>query len=221
MQYIESDDSIPLIDGLACSVDDGVCRLVWRWPNELQAVYIRRGSENAGNTGSSGYAENAGQSADTAGLRLYTREEYKANNGYRDRLDGIGVIEYTVYACVAVDGAPALVRQQDGRNRIAVSAGKAKIHYSIRYKSGWLHKYKTVVIRVTTEVPLESDVLCYVKKEGAYPANKDDGTVYPFVRPFEPGRTTLPEIEVGKRDYVRLFFTDGRRYGQIYELIPE
>jgi len=31
----------------------------------------------------------------------------------------------------------------------------------------------------------------------------------------------LPEIEINKNDQIKLFFTDGKKYGEIYELIPE
>ncbi|MNN38378.1 hypothetical protein D3C81_1523740 [compost metagenome] len=101
------------------------------------------------------------------------------------------------------------------------STGRAKIRYSITHKSGLLRKYKTVQISVLSEVEIPKEALCYVKKQGNYPVSIEDGTVYPFLRDFPSGRSTLPVIEVGKNDYVRLFFTDGPKYGRLYELIPE
>ncbi|VTR22976.1 Uncharacterised protein [Actinobacillus pleuropneumoniae] len=112
-------------------------------------------------------------------MRLYTRDEYKANNGYRDRLDGIGQVTYTVYALSSEDGEMALIRQEDEANRIRFSTGKAKLVYSIREKSRWLQPYKTIEIQVTAEVPVPKEALCYVKKQGAYPVNKEDGILYP------------------------------------------
>ncbi|MNP17606.1 hypothetical protein D3C76_1100430 [compost metagenome] len=154
-------------------------------------------------------------------MKLYTRDEYKANNGYHERTQGIGGWIYTVYACWLNDGEPVLIHQEDGQNRKQISTGKARILYSIKQKQRLFQKYKTIEMRVTTEVPISKDVLCYVKKQGSYPSNKTDGTVYPFVQHFNPGRNSLPAIEVGKNDYVRIFFTDGPKYGQIYELMPE
>lgn len=66
-----------------------------------------------------------------------------------------------------------------------------------------------------------TDVLCYVKKRGGHPAGKEDGILFPFVQDFAPGRNVLPPIEIGKDDFVRIFFTDGKKYGLYYELVPE
>lgn len=74
---------------------------------------------------------------------------------------------------------------------------------------------------MTAEVPVPQEALCYVKKRGGYPADRDDGTLYPFTAPFAAGRNVLPSVEVGGDEYVRLFFTDGQKYGTVYELVPE
>ncbi|MGZ9585584.1 beta-mannanase [Paenibacillus marinisediminis] len=211
MKFIDADNDSPIIAGLNGSIDEDRCTLRWHWPAGVQSVYIRKMDADAG----------VEEPESPTGLRLYTKDEYKANNGYHDRVTGIGRILYTVYACVMEDGEQLLIRQQDGSNRTAVSTGKAKIRYAVRMKGGLFKKYKTVHIQVTTEVPLSKEVLCYVKKQGGYPINRDDGTVYPFVVDFAPGQNVLPAIEIGKEEYVRLFFTDGPRYGHLYELIPE
>ncbi|MCE5170584.1 beta-mannanase [Paenibacillus profundus] len=211
MQYIDADSTTPVIRGLSHSVDEDRCTLRWLWPDGVQAVYIHKTNAD----------ERMNEQPPTAGLKLYTKDEYKANNGYYDRIEGIGRLVYTVYACVMTSGETRLILQPDGENRIVMSTGKANIYFTIRQKSGLFKKYKTVQIQVTAEVPVAQDVLCYVKKQGGYPANKEDGTVYPFVESFAPGRNVLPVIEIGKDDYIRLFFTDGRLYGQLYELIPE
>ena len=80
-----------------------------------------------------------------------------------------------------------LIRQRDGDNQGIASAGKADIRFAIRYKSGF-QKRKTVLITVTAEVPVPKEALCYVRKQGGVPLNKDDGTVYPFVSDFVPGK---------------------------------
>ena len=210
MHYMEAGSDTPIIRELTHHMDEGQCTLRWLWPAGIQAVYVHKAAE--------------GSSADrpsVAELKLYTRDEYKANNGYRDRIEDFGRLVYTVYACLLQEDGQTLIIQPNGENRITLSTGRARIRYSIRYKGGWFKKFKAAQIQVTAEVPLPADVLCYVKKQGGYPVSQDDGTVYPFVEPFAPGRNVLPEIEIGKDDYIRLFFTDRRQYGKIYELIPE
>lgn len=211
MRFIEPEDVTDAITELSYKVGEDICSLWWRWPEGIQAVYIRKVA--------AGDSSDIPFSAD--GLKLYTREEYKANNGYHERIEIIGQFLYVVYGAKRQDGEMHLIQQQDGENSIAVSTGRTRIRYTIRHKSGLLRKYKTVYISVTTECEVPSGVLCYVKKQGGYPSNREDGTQYPFLRDFAPGRNDLPAIEVGKDDFVRLFFTDGRKFGQFYELLPE
>ncbi|MFC0329218.1 beta-mannanase [Paenibacillus sepulcri] len=209
MQFTDAKEGSPVISGLTRTVEEDRFTLRWIWPRDIDAVYIRKTP-----------AEQAESAAgDTGNVKLYTRAEYKANNGYHSRLEGIGRYVLTVFACREGSGGPQLIRQADGGNSIEISAGKAKIYYSLLDKGGFLRKFKTIQIQVTTEVPIAKDVLCYVKKQGGYPANKEDGMLYPFVAPFPAGKTILPPVEVGKQDFIRLFFTDGRTYGQMYELI--
>lgn len=211
MRFIHAEPDSPVINGLSRTVEEDRCTLRWQWPASIQAVYIGVST-----------AERVEENSDEhAGLKLYTRAEYKANNGYHTRMEGIGRNIYTVYACMEDGSEKLLVVQSGGENRIEVSAGKASIRYSIRQKTGLFQKFKTIHIQVTSEVPVDRDVLCYVKKQGGYPANKEDGIQYPFVSSFAAGRNALPPIEVGKQDFVRLFFTDGPKYGQMYELLPE
>lgn len=217
MRFIEAEEGLPLITQLSYKIDEDRCKLLWQWPDGIQAVYIYKGSSDREQQGEADY----GYPPSVAGLKLYTREEYKAAGGYIDRIDTIGLAAYTVYACLMDDGDKRLVYQPDGQNTVQFSTGRAKIRYSITHKSILLRKYKTVQISVLAEVDIPKEALCYVKKQGNYPVSIDDGTVYPFLRDFPSGRSTLPAIEVGKNDYVRLFFTDGPKYGRLYELIPE
>lgn len=209
MRFIDAEADSPMISGLTRTMEEDRCTLRWIWPRDLDAVYIGKVSAEQ--------AETSGENA--ANVKLYTKAEYKANNGYHIRIEGFGRYIFTVYACLEGGGGPQLLLQQNRENRIEISAGKAKIYYSISDKSGFFRKLKTIQIQVTPEVPISKDVLCYVKKQGGYPANKEDGMQYPFVAPFAAGKNVLPAIEVGKQDYVRIFFTDGRAYGQMYELI--
>lgn len=218
MRFIDAQPGDPVIRGLSHQLDEDRCTLRWQWPEGIQAVYIGRAFDILAGDAGEGVAS-APSDSPSDKLRLYTRNEYKANNGYHDRIEGVGRVIYTVYASVTEQGDAVLFRQPDGANRAVFSTGKARVTVSIREKGGWLQKFKTVEIRVTTEVPIPKEALCYVKKQGSYPAHKEDGTVYPFVMDFAAGKNVLPAIEVGKNDYVRLFFTDGKKYGQLYELV--
>ncbi|OKP92881.1 beta-mannanase [Paenibacillus sp. P3E] len=211
MRYAEVDSSTPVIMEVSSRMEDRFCTLRWHWPDGVQAVYIHKSPAEAPDN----------LELPPPGMKLYTREEYKANNGYRDRLDDIGLVVYTVYVRLADGGDILLVRQRDGANRTLVSAGKARIYYSIQQKKGLFGKQKTVHMTLTAEVPVSKEVLCYVKKRGGFPASKEDGVLFPFVQDFAAGRNVLPPIEIGKEDAVRIFFTDGRKYGLYYELIPE
>lgn len=210
MRYIEQSPGLPAIGGLTSRVEDRICMLRWHWPEGLQAVYIHKSPEGG----------EPAESIALSGLKLYTREEYKAGSGFQDRLEEIGPVVYTVLARHTEDGETMLVRQDDGANRITVSAGKARIYVDIDRKRGLFRKEQSIRMTITAEVPVGKDVLCYVKKRGGYPAAKEDGTLFPFVKDFAPGRNELPPIEVGREDYVRIFFTDGPRYGRYYELVP-
>ncbi|WNS41334.1 beta-mannanase [Paenibacillus sp. MMS20-IR301] len=211
MRYAEVHSAAPAIAEVVSRVEDRFCTLRWRWPDGVQAVCIHKAAADAPEDGET----------PPSGMKLYTREEYKANNGFRDRLDEIGLVAYTIYARLSENGETLLVRQQDGSNRVVVSAGKARIYYSVQHKKGLFSKLKTVHMTITAEVPVPMEVLCYVKKRDGQPSSKEDGTRFPFVQDFSPGRNQLPPIEVGKDDFIRIFFTDGRKYGLYYELVPE
>ncbi|MBY0012267.1 beta-mannanase [Paenibacillus typhae] len=211
MRYAEETPPALAITEVTARVEERFCTLRWRWPDGVQAVCVHKGT-----------AEGPGRGElPPSGMKLYTREEYKANNGYRDRMDDIGLVVYTIYARINDNGETLLIRQPDRSNEITVSAGKARIYYSVSQKKTIFGKQKTVHMTITAEVPVPKDVLCYVKKRGGYPASREDGVLFPFVQDFAAGRNALPPIEIGKEDFVRIFFTDGRRYGQYYELVPE
>lgn len=210
MKFADEDGTLPVIDGLTSRVEDRTCTLRWRWPEGAEAVMIHKGEPGAD-----------APDHPPAGLRLYTKEEYKANNGYHDRMDEIGLVEYTVYVRISEGGEALLVRQSGEANRLTVSAAKARIRYGVSYRKGLFRKGKTVHITVTAEAPVAKEALCYVKKKGGYPAGKDDGIRFPFVQDFQAGRNALPPVEVGGDEYVRVFFTDGPKYARFFELVPE
>lgn len=212
MRWLKTSSVEQDITNVMFRVHENECLLTWSWPEDVHFVYICK--SRAGQ-------EPSFEQMSEQDLKLYTREEYKANAGYREIIDTIGRYMYRIYPCIREDGKLVVLYQNNDKNMVHVSTGKARIYYSIKQKKGFFSKYKSIQMQVRPEVPVPKEVLCYVKKEGAVPAHKDDGTVFPFIRDFEPGKNLLPEIEVSKNDYLRVFFTNGKKYGEIYELIPE
>lgn len=145
MRYAEVNASAPGITDVTSQVDDRFCTLRWRWPDGVQAVYIHKTSAEAADIGTG--------DDPPVGMKLYTREEYKSNNGYRDRLDEIGLISYTIFARLAENGETALVRQNDGVNRVMVSAGKARIYYSIQQKKPYSENKRPYIWRLRQKCP--------------------------------------------------------------------
>jgi hypothetical protein len=217
MQYRDAQPGDPVISELSYKIDDNRVVLRWQWPEGAAVVYIAKESSDPS---AGGWDEGRGLPPFSS-LKLFTREEYKAAGSYRDRIEGFGRVRYTVYPAVREDGDTFVICQQDEANQLELSTGRAKIRYAVQHKKGWFRSRKTVQIQVTAEVPVPQEALCYVKKRGGYPADREDGTLYPFTASFAAGRNVLPTIEVGGDEYVRLFFTDGQKYGTIYELVPE
>ncbi len=212
MKWVEESNPAHFIRDVGFHIQEEQCVITWHWPAEIPFVYVHKSLPEQ--------AFDLAQLSDTH-LRLYTREEYKALGGYRETIEGIGRYAYRIFPGTLDNGAPVMLIQGNQDNVIVVNTGKTKIYYSIKQKKQLFGKYKSVQIHIFTELALPKDVLCYVKKEGAAPMRKEDGTQYAFINDFAPGRNILPEIEVKKNDYIRIFFTDGRKYGEIYELIPE
>jgi len=186
--------------------------LTWKWPAGIDFVYVYLFPAEA---------EQPPEQRPPAAMKLYTREEYKAKAGYRGRLDGIGRYAYRVYPCVRKPEGIVVLRQEDGDNLIRFAAAKARIRYSIKTGMALFRKYQPVRIELTSEVAVPKEALCYVLKEGEMPLHPEDGTVYPFIDDIQPGRNVLPDIEIPKNSRIKLFFTDGKKYGELFELIPE
>ncbi|USG65569.1 beta-mannanase [Brevibacillus ruminantium] len=201
-----------LIKDVTCQLQGSDCVINWHWPDSVPCVYVHKSPFDA---------PFDPLLLTPRDVKLYTREEYKVNRGYREPAEGIGRYTYRIFPCELRGGKPIMLLPQGDSHIGHISTGKAKIYYSVKSKKSWFRPYQSIQIRIFSELPLSKDVLCYVKKEGSYPANKEDGTQYAFIRDLEPGTNLMPEIEIGKNDFIRLFFTDGKKYGELYELIPE
>ncbi|MFP5116363.1 beta-mannanase [Bacillaceae bacterium C204] len=193
-------------------IRDSEVHLTWFWSKEIDFVYIYKAS-----------SENMKMlnEINEKDLKLYTREEYKANQGYQSRIDAIGRMAYRILPCQKRDGKLVVFNQENDDNLIFISGSKARIYFSISYKNRLFQARKKVRMSIMTELPLEKELLVYVKKSGGVPVSVDDGTVYPFVREFPSGKTVPPEIEIDKNEFIRIFFSNGKKSAQSYELIPQ
>jgi hypothetical protein len=200
------------IKDLKMTVRDSEVHLTWFWSKEIDFVYIYKA--NADNVRSFNEIEERD-------LLLYTREEYKANKGYVGRIDAIGRYAYLIFPCQKREGKLIVFRQENENNLIYITGSKAKIYFSIAYKNKLFQSSKRVKMSIMTELPLDKELLVYVKKSGSVPISIDDGTLFPFIRDFPSGRTVPPEIEINKNEYIRIFFSNGRKSAQNFELIPE
>ncbi len=202
------------INGVKCKLeDDGLCVLTWNWPVGVQYVYIY---------GFDLESEIAPEQLSESDLKLFTREEYKAKSGYSTRLERTGGYGFRIFPCLKSAGNQiSVLLQQDDGNFVKINTKKARIHYSIKYKKHWFGGKKSVIIKIRSEVYIPNQTLCYVKKEGARPLNREDGLLYRFPRDIQSGAHTYPKIEIHKSDSIGIFLTDTSVSGKLYDLIPE
>jgi len=194
------------------TLQDSEVHLSWFWPKEIDFVYIYKTSADSVKPISE---------IDERELKLYTREEYKVSQGYVGRLDTIGRTAYRILPCQKREGKLIVFKQENEKNLIYITGSRAKIYFSIAYKNKLFQSRKKVKMAIMTELPLEKELLVYVKKSGSVPISLEDGTVYPFVRDFPTGKTVPPEIEIDKNEFIRIFFNNGKKSAQHYELIPD
>ncbi|WP_127581417.1 hypothetical protein [Paenibacillus koleovorans] len=190
----------------------GECLLTWEWPRDIQHVYV--------------YPYKPGEELAVEELlrehmKLVTREEYRASAGFREKSEFIGTRLYRLFPCVKEEGGLKLIAQLDQDNLVQIKGDRAQIRYSIQYGFHWFGKLKPAHIELFCEVNVPKGVLCYAKKPGSEPLSKDDGVMYMFGREFQQGRQKLPQFEVGRDEYVRVFLSDGKQYGDAFELIRE
>ncbi|MEH7250778.1 beta-mannanase [Neobacillus niacini] len=200
------------IKNLKSTIRDSVIHLTWFWPNEIDFVYIYKAP--ADRLGSM-------EDLDETHLKLYTREEYKANQGYLSKLDSIGKIGFQIFPCQKREGKLQPFIQENDENLIFITGEKAKIYYSISYKKKLFQNKKKVKMSIMTELPLDKELLCYVRKRGSVPISKEDGTYFPFIQDFPAGKTQLVEMEIAQNEFIRVFFSQGKKSAEIYELIPD
>ncbi|PLS04312.1 beta-mannanase [Neobacillus cucumis] len=183
----------------------------WFWPSKIDFVYIHKTSTDK---------IKSNKEFNPHDLKLYTREEYKANQGYFLKLDTIGQMALRIFPGKKEGGQLTVFRQENEHNCAYISGSTAKVYFSITYKHKLFQTQKRVKMAITTELPLRKDELVYVKKSGGVPLSVEDGTIYPFIRDFVPGKTVLSEIEIDQHEFIQIFLRNGKDAAQHFELIP-
>ncbi|MBC2580428.1 hypothetical protein [Clostridium sp. DJ247] len=215
MKIVELSDSHNEIYDLNYELDSDRFTIRWRWPKNIDIVYILKIS-SLDDFSLDNINENS--------VKLYTREEYKEFNGYCEAIKEVNQYRYYIFSAVEDKGNILLLKQNNGKNQLTINTGKPEIFYEIKemrsFKS-FFSKEKTIQIIINSETALNKDVLCYVKKHGSYPVNKDDGICFDFISNIQAGRSVMPEITVDKNEYIKIFIKDVNKYGNVYDLKQE
>lgn len=184
----------------------------WRWPKDIDIVYVLK---------TNNLDDFSLDNINDGNVKLYTREEYKEFNGYCEVVKEINQYRYWIFSAIQSEGDILLLKQKDGKNEIIISTGKPEIFYEIKEIksfSSFFSKEKSLEIIMYSEVALAKDVLCYVKKYGSYPVNKDDGICFDFINNIHAGRSVMPKIILDKNEYVKIFIKNTNKYGNVYSL---
>lgn len=200
------------IRDIKITIIDTNAHIQWFWPNGIDFVYIQQTPIDQG------LSQTEFEPLD---LKLYTREEYKANQGLLFNLETMGQIALRIFPGKKIDGRLIVFRQDNKQNRIFLNGSRAKVYFSITYKQKLFQPLRKVRMSITTEIPIRKEQLVYVKKRGGVPLSLEDGTLYPFIRDMVPGTTILPEIEINKHEFVGIFLSKSKDAAQQLELIPE
>jgi hypothetical protein len=92
-----------------------------------------------------------------------------------------------------------------GGNRIDCHSAKASIYFSLKEKKALLGGTKINILEYRSEIPLAAGLLCYVKKENGYPADINDGILYPLDGDLSANESVTRTITTRKNEYLRLF----------------
>ncbi len=210
MEVKISGDKPLRITGLKAEVREEVVHLNFQWPTEIEQVYIYR----------SNLLENEKIERDKP-YRRYTQSEYVRFGGFTDHQPGMGLVEYEVCPYIQTREGAYLISCEDESNKIQVMTRQIAIRYSLKERKKIFTSTKGVQMQVFCEVDLPRQALCYVKKKGSIPVNNQDGMQFKFISDFKAGDNVLPEIEVAKDEYVRIYLSDEMPHKEIYKVYKE
>lgn len=198
----------PKITDIKAKVKEGQVTLTFKWPNELEYIYI--------------YKQNKlkEESVDwEKPYRKYTKAEYACFGGFKDLDLGSAMSQYILCPYIQSNTESYIVRYQDGCNRIEVIGHQIEIRYEIKERKKLLSSRKLVQMQVFCDMPLPKEYLCYVKKRGSIPIGREDGMCFQFISDFVAGDNRLPEIEVDKEEYIRIYLTEEVPHKEAYRIM--
>lgn len=198
------------ISKLKCHFEEGQIRLTFLWPEDIEQVYIFKTKPDE---------QFDIKAADPSGGRLFTLQEYKKNRGYTEPRPS-GAFVYHIFPFIrketedfAVVGESSDVSDNFVSDNFIEVIGQISIRLSITEKAKRFSQYKNYKITLLSQQTVAGDVLCYVKKTGAYPQSVKDGTVYFFGDTLIAGSPGHFEIKVKKDEYIRVFVQDEDKAG--------
>lgn len=207
MRVMETDTPENSIGDLKYFEEGNRIRLTFKWPTAIQQVYIFK-------TAGDFDIETALESE----ARLFTLQEYKKQAGFFDAKTP-GVYTYRIYPFLRDEDEDIAIAQTNGKNDITCLTGQVAVGFRFNEKVSWMGGGKTIDIQLLSDQYIDADLLCYVKKAGGYPADLQDGLVYFFGEPLQPGIKLLRRIKTQKNEFIRLFVHDPDK-AHLYRLQP-
>ena len=198
----------PKITDIKAKVSGGQITLTFKWPNTLENLYI--------------YKQSMLQDEDVdweKPYRKYTKEEYARFGGFMDQDLKSAMSKYILCPYIHNEDESYIVRYEDDANQIEVISHQIEIRYALYEKKKLFSPHKLVQMQVFCELPIPKNYLCYVKKRGNIPVSLEDGMKFQFISDFEAGDNQLPEIEVDKDEYVRIYLTEEVAHKEAYRII--
>lgn len=149
MKIEEVKEEFNKISGLNYILDKDKFTIRWKWPKDIDIVYILKTDDIEGF--SIEYLEDKY-------LKLYTKEEYNEFNGYVETIKEIKQYKFFIFSAKEIEDDISLFKQQNGENEIIVSTGVPNIYYyvnEVKSIKSFFSKEKTVQIIINSDVDLK------------------------------------------------------------------
>lgn len=201
-QYNEGD---VLVSQLKARREEDKIILNFKWPNSLEHICVYKKS-----------ILKSDEIDETKPYRKYTKEEYVKFGGFIDYVTEVGLIHYIICPHILEGDKAYVIWSHNEENSIDISTGKIEIRYTIKEKKKLFSSRKTIQMTLFCDTEIPRELICYTKKRGEIPLNNQDGSRFQFVQDFNAGQNILPEIEVDKEEYIRIYLADNIAHQELY-----
>lgn len=201
-------DLEPKIDHIKVHIEGDKVLLKFQWPNTLEMLYVYKAHLVSGE-----------QIDFDKPYRKYTKNEYSNFGGFIDSVTEGGIVKYVLCPYMHDGSSAYLVQYENKENEVCVIASRIEVRYEIHEKKKLFSKQKIVQMQVFCEKEIPKEYLCYVKKKGSIPVGIEDGMRFQFIDDFGAGNNLLPEVEVDKDEYIRIYLTEEVPYQEAYRVI--